>query len=366
MLQLLPAAVDPRLEGDDEGTSSSFGSEGEISRPITEDSFSGESFEDEGDSSSVSDCESVVSGSGFVEHTRVQSEGLLRLDESDKMHGVIEKKFLSRLDVIGVKAQVQNIQRNQFNASAVAQARLRSFQMFAKAVELKNGGDANIKYAWFGASKDEINNIILHGFGYVNIQMNGSFGHGVVLSPDHSPLESMESAIADDDGVKHLLLCRVILGKLEVVNPSSKQCSPSSENFQSGVDDMASPKKFIIWSNHMNTHILPEFILSFKTPSKPSIVNSDLGPQLDGIGIQNQKPVSPWIPIPDLIAVLSKILPPKSMKEITQYRRNYIERKISRREMIQGIRDFTGDSLLLMVLKDFTEQRKHGFSARLK
>ncbi|KAL4560396.1 hypothetical protein LXL04_032547 [Taraxacum kok-saghyz] len=73
---------------------------------------------------------------------------------------------------------------------------------------------------------------------------------------------------------------------------------------------------------------------------------------------------SPYRPI--FIAALSKILFPKSMKEITQYRRNYIERKISRREMIQGIRDFTGDNLLLMVLKDFTEQRKHGFSARFK
>lgn len=38
------------------------------------------------------------------------------------------------------------------------------------------------------------------------------------------------------------------------------------------------------------------------------------------------------------------------------------EHKISRRDMIQGIRECTGDSLLLMVLKDFTEQRKHGLN----
>lgn len=41
MLQLLPAAMDPRLVGDDEGTSSSFGGDDEIRRPITEDSVSG-------------------------------------------------------------------------------------------------------------------------------------------------------------------------------------------------------------------------------------------------------------------------------------------------------------------------------------
>ncbi|KAI3669201.1 hypothetical protein L6452_40428 [Arctium lappa] len=78
-----------------------------------------------------------------------------------------------------------------------------------------------------------------------------------------------------------------------------------------------------------------------------------IGPQLDRVHLR--KPVSLWIPIPDLIAALSKILPPKAMKEITQYRCSYIH-KISRRDMIQGIREFTGDRLLLMVLKDFTEQ----------
>lgn len=361
MLQLLPATMDPTLVGDDEGTSSSFGSQGEISHPITEDSVSGGSSEDEDDSSSVSDCESVISGSGVIEHTRNQPEGLVRLNESDKMHQIIEKKFLSRLDAHGVKGQVQSIHRNLFSASEINQARLRSFQIFSKAVEIKNEGNANIKYAWFGASKDEINNIIMHGFGVQNIQKNGSFSQGVVLSPDHSPLESVESAIADDDGIKHLLLCRVILGKLELVNPFSKQSSPSSENFQSGVDDFVSPKKFIVWSNQMNTHILPEFVVSFNTPWKPSTVNR---PQSDGVRIQ--KPASPWIPIPDLIAALSKILPPKSMKSITQYRRSYIEHKISRRDMIQGIRECTGDSLLLMVLKDFTEQRSNGVPGKLK
>ncbi|KAI3765831.1 hypothetical protein L2E82_15876 [Cichorium intybus] len=354
--------MDRRLFGDVEETSSSFGSEGgDIRHPIIEDSVSGASSEDEDDSSSVSDCESVISGGRIVEHSRVQPDGLVRLGEGDKMHGIIEKKFMSRLDVNGVKAQIQHIHRNLFNTSAITQARLRSFQIFSKAVEINNGGDANIKYAWFGASKDEINKIILHGFSHENIQKNSSFGQGVVLSPDHSPLESVESAIVDDDGIKHLLLCRVILGKQELVNPSSTQCYPSSQDFQSGIDDLASPKRFIVWSNQMNTHILPEFVVSFKTPSKPLNVDK---PQLHGVRIQ--KPVSPWIPIPDLIAALSTILPPKSMKEITQYRRSYIEHKISRRDMIQGIRECTGDRLLLMVLKDFTEQRRHGLPARLK
>ncbi|MFS7955206.1 hypothetical protein Hanom_Chr07g00639941 [Helianthus anomalus] len=36
-----------------------------------------------------------------------------------------------------------------FNASEIAQARLSSFQIYTKSVEKKNGGDANVKYAWF-------------------------------------------------------------------------------------------------------------------------------------------------------------------------------------------------------------------------
>ncbi|KAI3701849.1 hypothetical protein L6452_27242 [Arctium lappa] len=66
------------------------------------------------------------------------------------------------------------------------------------------------------------------------------------------------------------------------------------------------------------------------------------GPQLDRVHLR--KLVSLWISIPDLIGALSKLLPPKAMKEITQYRCSYIEHKISRRNLIQGIREFTGDS----------------------
>lgn len=77
----------------------------------------------------------------------------------------------------------------------------------------------------------------------------------------------MESAAADENGVRHLLLCRVILGKMEVVPPGSEQWHPSSEEFDSGVDDSVSPRKYIMWSTNMNTHILPQYVVSFRVPS---------------------------------------------------------------------------------------------------
>lgn len=76
----------------------------------------------------------------------------------------------------------------------------------------------------------------------------------------------MEGSNSDEDGVRHILLCRVILGKQEVVPIGSEQFLPSSEEFDSGVDNLNSPKKYIMWSTHMNTCVLPEFVISFRAP----------------------------------------------------------------------------------------------------
>uniref|UniRef100_A0A699PY48 Probable inactive poly [ADP-ribose] polymerase SRO5 n=1 Tax=Tanacetum cinerariifolium TaxID=118510 RepID=A0A699PY48_TANCI len=158
----------------------------------------------------------------------------------------------------------------------------------------------------------------------------------------------VESAIFDDDGVKHILLCRVLLCKTEVVNRFSTQCHPSSEEFDSGVDNTVTPKKYIIWSSQMNTHILSKFVICFKTQR----INNR--PQVNGVRLE--KPVSTRIPIPDLIAKLSKMFPPKSIKDITQYHHSYIQHKITRLDMIRGIKIIAGDRMLLMVLKDFTKK----------
>lgn len=79
----------------------------------------------------------------------------------------------------------------------------------------------------------------------------------------------MKMASVDEDGLMHMLLCRVIMGKMETVLPNSEQYNPSCEEFDSGVDDLASPRKYIVWSSRMNTHILPEYVVSFKA----SVIN---------------------------------------------------------------------------------------------
>lgn len=63
-----------------------------------------------------------------------------------------------------------------------------------------------------------------------------------------------------------MMLCRVILGNMELLYPGSQQSYPSSEKFDSGVDDLENPSHYIIWHMNVNTHIYPEYVVSFRMP----------------------------------------------------------------------------------------------------
>lgn len=69
----------------------------------------------------------------------------------------------------------------------------------------------------------------------------------------------------DHAGEGHVVLCRVIVGNPEQVDVGSPRCHPSGDEFDSGVDDLEKPSWYIVWGTRMNTHILPEFVVSFKT-----------------------------------------------------------------------------------------------------
>jgi hypothetical protein len=63
-----------------------------------------------------------------------------------------------------------------------------------------------------------------------------------------------------------MFLCRVIMGNIELLRPGSKQLRPSSCEYDNGVDDIQCPKCYVVWNMNMNTHIYPEFVVSFKSP----------------------------------------------------------------------------------------------------
>lgn len=64
--------------------------------------------------------------------------------------------------------------------------------------------------------------------------------------------------------MRHLILCRVILGNVEKVEAGSQQYLSSSVNVDTGSDDPRNPRWHVVWSNIANMYILPESVVSFK------------------------------------------------------------------------------------------------------
>ncbi|KAL8547508.1 hypothetical protein ACS0TY_007012 [Phlomoides rotata] len=290
-----------------------------------------------------SDGESVISGpENEQQQFRASTNNLIRICEGEMVHEIIKKKLESGSSSSGFEARVEAIHRSDYSG-IISRAQLQSFFIYSKAIEMKCGGNGNVKYAWYGAPKCEINEILSHGFGFSTT--NRTFGQGVHLSPVEHPAESVQFADPDEDGVKHMLLCRVIMGKMEEIRPNSEQYNPSCEEFDSGVDNLSSPRKYIVWSSRMNTYILPEFMVSFRASSVHKAGNRRRN------SLPIRRPNSDWLPFPTLIIGLSKFLPSDAIETITKHHNDYREQKVTRYEMIQRVRHIAGDKLLMAVIK---------------
>ncbi|KAJ4973301.1 hypothetical protein NE237_006475 [Protea cynaroides] len=292
---------------------------------------------------SVSDSGSVICDSTNPEFESFERIGLIRL-EGNQEHDIIKNRFILGLGPLGRHTAVVAIHKNSFS-SFHRKARLQSFSIFSEAILRKCHGNANIKYAWYGTSRDGVHRIITHGFGeFGNPENDRLYGCGLYLSPENSSIESAMASDLDESGLRHLLLCRVILGNMEEILPGSEQFHPSSEDFDSGVDNLSTPRKYIIWNTHMNSHILPEYVISFRAP--PCLKEFQR--------IQEhvvKKPTSAWMPFPTLISVLSRFLKPTSIACIEKYHNDYRAKKISRQYLIQRVRQIAGDKLLVAVIK---------------
>ncbi|KAL8140778.1 hypothetical protein V2J09_006799 [Rumex salicifolius] len=273
----------------------------------------------------VSDSESGVSGGRSDSHfppelfVSGRESILIRLGEEERAYRGIKQRLVSSLG-LQPPADVVAVYRRNLSVSS-AQANSLAFQVYLRALSTKNSGDVNVKYAWYGASKDGIGKIISHGFGHeqINRTSDALYGRGVYLSPDNSPL------------------ARVLLGKVEAIQPGSDQTHPSSDEFDSGVDSVVSPKSYIVWSTNMNTHILPEFIVSFR-----AAIDSTATPPI---------PRSPWMSFPALLTALSGLLNPHVMSSVKQHYTDFAEKRISRDELVRSIRRVAGDELLASVIK---------------
>lgn len=333
-----------------------------------------------GEESSVSDCESVtsdgdndklhkgvtsngnndgsqmgVTSDGNKLQTGVTNEennpmfddnGLIRLDVEDRHFKIIRERFMSGMGSLSPLTTVVAVHRKHYS-SVTEQARHQSFLIHAHATARKCGGNANVKHLWYGAPKEGIQKILAHGFG--KPENSGLYGDGIYLCPNEATLECARNLCVDDDGLRHLLLCRVILGKMEVVHPGSIQSHPSSKEFDSGVDNLSSPKRYIVWSSYMNTHIVPDCVVSFRAPHC-----------LRGaLQMAVRNPNAPRLLFTSLFSELSSSLPQDTMRQLVKHHTDYTEGRMSRYEMIQRLRRLSGDELLLSVVRsmDDTQQR---------
>ncbi|KAH9621184.1 hypothetical protein KSS87_002551 [Heliosperma pusillum] len=320
-------------------------------------------------SSSVSDCGSGITGSSCPSSatSRVRRRGIfegvaVELDEGERSFELIRRRFVAG---VGNTAVVTAVHRRNWSENPTTMARIQSFQLHVKALENKygggnnGGGPSNMKFCWYGGDKRKIERILNHGFGFQDLLLNNN--GAILLSPDDSPVPSVEDSGPDEDGLRHVLLCRVILGRSELVHIGSGQTHPSSDAFDSGVDSFDKPSKYVIWSTNMNTHILPEYIVTFKAnataqlPSKGVFCKTQ-----NGHGIR--MPTSPWISFPALISVLARYLPSDAIALISKYHKDYKEKKISRPELIEKVRHVAGDKLLVTVIKSFKSVKESRMS----
>lgn len=115
--------------------------------------------------------------------------GLMELLEGDRAYDLIYRNCKSAL---GDQCELLSILRNGF-ATVGSRAKLKAFQVFQEAVEMKHGGGgggsnkARVKYGWCAVKKTELKSVLEYGFSQP--RNDGSYGRGLYLSPDNALLE---------------------------------------------------------------------------------------------------------------------------------------------------------------------------------
>ncbi|XP_008790406.2 probable inactive poly [ADP-ribose] polymerase SRO2 isoform X2 [Phoenix dactylifera] len=245
------------------------------------------------------------------------------LGDGDRYRKLVEKLFLDGMRKFAPDAVITSIHKCS-HSGPWGNSRLKAFQMRIQMTKA-NRGDGNVKFGWYATSARDTAAVISHGFGQPNNQVfgSGAYGVGIHLSPPHSPYTSSLLSEEDDNGERHIMLCRAIMGKSEKVEAGSLQFHPSGEEFDSGVDDLANPKWYIVWSTYMNSHILPEYVVSFK-----SLMRSQ---------------------------EMAGSLPPSRKQEMEIFYNHYKAGKMSKDTFIKHLRSIVGDKILASTIRRIRE-----------
>ncbi|KAK4744632.1 hypothetical protein SAY87_010944 [Trapa incisa] len=257
------------------------------------------------------------------------------------------------------------------------------YELFQKQTEItkKYRGDANVCYAWLAASSEELSSMMIYGIGACPTLTNKSlYGTGVHLTSENNPNISAKYCDVDENGIRRMAFCRVIMGRMECVNLGSRQLHPSSEEFDSGVDDVQNPTHYTVWTMNANTHIYPEYSISFKLlPDAEGNLSRRGNKVISGVrqfnrvqtsinlgncnesdvdsgssqrrapitGSSAQKvPRSPWMPFPMLFDAISDKICTEDMSMINSIYSLFRGKKMTRDEFVKKLRVIVGDDLL--------------------
>ncbi|CAL1399516.1 unnamed protein product [Linum trigynum] len=284
-------------------------------------------------------------------------------------------------------------------------------EIFEKQMELtqKCRGDANVRYAWLASSKAALPMLMTYGLGHCRPSATKfRYAVGIHLSAaDHCHISASDCDV-DENGTRHIVFCRVIMGNMEPLQPGTRQFHPSNEVFDNGVDDLQNPRQYVVWNMNVNTHIFPQYVVSFKVsssgeglangseskyaasgittatnavegnflmsshhvdlnlPVQSPVVDLNLAPasdqvsesrplsdsgasigQANSLGSSNgRNHSSPWMPFPKLFAAVSTKIARRDMELVINHYEEFRAKRTSREDFVRQLRLIVGDTLL--------------------
>ncbi|KAI3470168.1 hypothetical protein Pfo_026831 [Paulownia fortunei] len=286
----------------------------------------------------------------------------------DPVHGSLHSHAVRELFFRAISSCAAKIIEIRPCTSIIMEGRL---ELFKKQVEItkRYHGDANVRYAWLPCSRGTISAILKYGVGhYEPLKINPSHGNGLHLIPANGTPISINYFDVDENDIRHMVLCRVIMGNMELVPCGSNQFHPCSEDFDSGVDRLQNPNLYIVWNMNMNSHIYSECVVSFKMTSDveepvfgkeskvdiPRVSTCYEGPQTQVLGetVQARAPKSPWMSFPMLIAAISNKVTSQCMDLVNSNYSLFKNKKISRDAFVKKLRLAVGDNLLKLAFEE--------------
>ncbi|KAI4337542.1 hypothetical protein L6164_015945 [Bauhinia variegata] len=186
------------------------------------------------------------------------------LGKEDRPYILVSNLFLSEMRKVDVGVTITAIHQWECKGP-IEKARHEDFQRQIEITKAARGA-SNTVFAWYAAPANRVSDILTYGFGFPSNTLGSpAYGVGIYLSPVSLPHLSVAQLEEDKNGEKHIILCQVILGKVEKVEKGSRQRGPSGADFDTGADDPKNPKWYVVWSTNMNTRIIPESVVSFKS-----------------------------------------------------------------------------------------------------